>query len=291
MSCSVSGQNVTITDSLDYTADSSAILDVKSSNKGFLPPRLTTVQRNGIYLPAAGLLVFDVDAGSYYYYSGTEWLNLSDYNNLSNKPAIPTESNIKSYIANDVDSAYIPMSLKNMLGKSNIYSNDTKTGIGTENSTEKLSVSGNVIADDYYYNNHQARCLRIAGGTGCYEKQMNLSYNNTFYAQLSNGSTSSAVFYNLDLPDSATITGIQVYLWVGAGTTTCGIFYGNDNYGTEIVSVSKAANYNWAWTSLATCSHIVDKNNYAYGINCYNYTPGDNPIGSIKVFYTVNKTE
>lgn len=40
------------------TPDSSAILDLKSANKGFLPPRMTFEQRNAIQNPVEGLIVF-----------------------------------------------------------------------------------------------------------------------------------------------------------------------------------------------------------------------------------------
>jgi hypothetical protein len=39
--------------------NASAILDVTSTTKGFLPPRMTTVQKNAIATPAAGLMVYD----------------------------------------------------------------------------------------------------------------------------------------------------------------------------------------------------------------------------------------
>jgi hypothetical protein len=41
--------------------DGSAILDVKSTAKGMLIPRVTTIQRNAISTPATGLIVFDTD--------------------------------------------------------------------------------------------------------------------------------------------------------------------------------------------------------------------------------------
>lgn len=50
-------------------ADASAMLDVASTSKGFLPPRMTTIQRTGIPSPANGLLVFDIDTKTYWYYS------------------------------------------------------------------------------------------------------------------------------------------------------------------------------------------------------------------------------
>ncbi|MEZ4965144.1 MAG: hypothetical protein R2791_07875 [Saprospiraceae bacterium] len=47
--------------------DPSAMLDVKSSDKGMLVPRMTTAQREAIANPATGLLVFDTDTESFWY--------------------------------------------------------------------------------------------------------------------------------------------------------------------------------------------------------------------------------
>lgn len=58
------------------TADASAILDVKSTGKGMLIPRLTTVQRTAISTPATGLLVFDTDTNAFWFYNGTAWTKL-----------------------------------------------------------------------------------------------------------------------------------------------------------------------------------------------------------------------
>lgn len=41
--------------------DPSAMLDVNSTTKGFLPPRMTTAQRTAIASPAAGLTIFNTD--------------------------------------------------------------------------------------------------------------------------------------------------------------------------------------------------------------------------------------
>jgi hypothetical protein len=56
-------------------ADSSAMLDVKSTTKGLLIPRLTILQRKAIILPATGLMLFQTDgtAPGFYYYNGNAW--------------------------------------------------------------------------------------------------------------------------------------------------------------------------------------------------------------------------
>ncbi len=56
------------------TADSSAMLDVSSTTKGMLLPRLTTVQRTTMSNPAKGLLVCDTTIGAFYFNSGTSTL-------------------------------------------------------------------------------------------------------------------------------------------------------------------------------------------------------------------------
>ena len=55
----------------------SAMLDVSATNKGMLVPRMTAAQRIAIASPATGLLVFDTDNTSFWFYNGTVWTNLS----------------------------------------------------------------------------------------------------------------------------------------------------------------------------------------------------------------------
>lgn len=58
-----------------YTAnpDPSSILEVKSTSKGFLPPRMTEAQRNTIISPATGLFIFNLDSNCFQYFNGTNW--------------------------------------------------------------------------------------------------------------------------------------------------------------------------------------------------------------------------
>jgi len=56
--------------------DATAILDIKSSNKGFLPPRMTLEERNAIATPAEGLLVFNTTTGCIDYFLGGSWKSL-----------------------------------------------------------------------------------------------------------------------------------------------------------------------------------------------------------------------
>lgn len=58
--------------------DQSAILDLNSSTKGLLMPRLSLQQRSAIQNPANGLIVYQTDMLSgFYFYDGKEWKPLS----------------------------------------------------------------------------------------------------------------------------------------------------------------------------------------------------------------------
>ncbi len=59
--------------------DTSAVLDIQSTSSGLLIPRMTTAQRNAIFSPANGLLVYDTNTNSFWFYNGS-WNNLITVN-------------------------------------------------------------------------------------------------------------------------------------------------------------------------------------------------------------------
>src|SRR3989304_7212176 len=65
--------------------DSSAVLDVVSTNKGILIPRMDSASRAGIANPATGLLVYDNTANKFYYYTGAAWTIVGDANSMWSK--------------------------------------------------------------------------------------------------------------------------------------------------------------------------------------------------------------
>ena len=59
------------------TPHASAQLDISSTNKGILVPRMTMAQRNAINAPAKGLMVFVNDDSSFYYFAGASWQKMT----------------------------------------------------------------------------------------------------------------------------------------------------------------------------------------------------------------------
>lgn len=95
-------------------ADASAMLEVKSSNKGLLIPRLTTMQRNTLAtIAVAGLMVYDTNLSRFFFFNGTTWEDGSVGN-------LWTRSGSNTYLTNSSD----------------------KVGIGTTTPTRNIDIWG-----------------------------------------------------------------------------------------------------------------------------------------------------
>jgi hypothetical protein len=56
--------------------NASALVAMESTTTGFLPPRMTTTQKNAIATPATGLQVYDTTLNRPCFYDGTTWITL-----------------------------------------------------------------------------------------------------------------------------------------------------------------------------------------------------------------------
>ncbi len=96
------------------TPDHSSLLELKSTTKGFLPPRMTKKQRDAIANPATGLLIYQKNnKPGFYFYDGNQWTAVS--------AAASSGSNW----------------LKN---GTSLYYNSGNVGIGTSTPTARLQV-------------------------------------------------------------------------------------------------------------------------------------------------------
>jgi chitodextrinase len=72
------------------TPDASSALDITSTTRGFLMPRMTNEERTAISNPAEGLMVYitDFNGGSFMFYNGTIWTTLAFGSSPPNAPII-----------------------------------------------------------------------------------------------------------------------------------------------------------------------------------------------------------
>ena len=71
------GTSQVIINSTSGSLSTSAQLQIDSTTRGFLPPRMTNAQMNGISTPANGLIVYDTDNNSLCVWDGIQWFPLN----------------------------------------------------------------------------------------------------------------------------------------------------------------------------------------------------------------------
>jgi len=94
------------------TPEASAQLDVSSTSKGFLPPRLTGSQRNSIVSPVAGLMIYCTDCGpggQIQFFNGTSWVNMINGTSVL-PPAQNLGADIDGEAANDQSGISVSLS-------------------------------------------------------------------------------------------------------------------------------------------------------------------------------------
>ncbi|MCX6320105.1 MAG: hypothetical protein NTW29_22690 [Bacteroidetes bacterium] len=100
-------------------ANSSAILDMTSTTKGVLIPRMTSLQRTSINTPATGLLVYDTNLSVFMFFNGNNWTNING-------------NGVSDWNVNGID----------------IFNNNTgNVGIGTNVPAARLAVDSSIMVD------------------------------------------------------------------------------------------------------------------------------------------------
>ncbi|MBL0144780.1 MAG: tail fiber domain-containing protein [Chitinophagaceae bacterium] len=123
-------------------ANSSAMLDVKSTTKGLLIPRMSKVQRTAIASPSNGLLVYQnaPDSTGFYYYDGAiwQWLNTANQNNENWKINGNSGTNPTNHFIGTNDSTDLAFGVNNF--ERMRLSTEGELGIGENNPKYALDV-------------------------------------------------------------------------------------------------------------------------------------------------------
>ena len=117
--------------------DPSSVLDLTSSDKGLLIPRMTSAQRTAIASPASSLLVFDTTVNLYFYYFNGSWQPLN--------PWLPSSSNIYYNSGNVGVGTTSPRGKLDIDGPGDIYLSDDPF-VGT---AQTLFIPGHIFMSPY----------------------------------------------------------------------------------------------------------------------------------------------
>jgi len=125
--------------------DNSAMLDLKSTQMGFLPPRMTTAQRNAIVSPAEGLVIYNTENKEVELFNGTIWTSNSGEFLCNSSQVADEDGNIYNTF---------------LIGNQCWMKENLRTGVMVQGSTVQTD---NDIIEKYCYNNQADSCTKYGG--------------------------------------------------------------------------------------------------------------------------------
>ena len=104
-----------------------AMLDISSTTKGLLIPRMTSIQRNALVI-SDGLTVYDTDTKSYWYVKGAVWAEMVGTGGGSSGPWAIAGNNISNTNTDNVGIGITNPLAKLHVAGTEIISNDLNVG-------------------------------------------------------------------------------------------------------------------------------------------------------------------
>lgn len=269
--------------------DASAILDIKSTNKGMLVPRMTSSQRTMIINAAIGLLVFDTDTESFWFKDSTGWMELVNGNattlaDADNDTKIQTEENADEDVIRFDIAGEEGMVLKraNPANKTQLsFPNnlgDIFIGEGVGQSLEENSASTAVGYKSFRLNEFGS--LNAAFGALALEKNVNGSWNTalgTEALRASKGDKNTGVGSESLHENTTGSNNVGVGYNVGNGNQE-----GNNNVLVGNAAGGKSATHNKS--NNVMIGHESGLNTIGSGNLFLGYNAGKNETGSNKLY-------
>jgi len=232
----VFAQNAKIVDSPNGTVISNAggtdipysasILDIRSTNKGFLLPRMSTSNRDAIGAPQAGLLVYNTSTNQFNYHNGSSWQAASFGNQWGVNGSILHHTGQVGIGTSTMKNTNTFLTVRGNLGGTNLEGMYIDASSNTGKAFYGYSVNDSSRAYHYYDGNTSKWNLSVSGSD-------RITVNNLGYVGINN----TAPVYRLQVNGSfrANSGYIGGYLSVDDNV---------DIGGTATVNVGKGVAYN-----------------------------------------------
>lgn len=142
------GQGISINSGA--VANTSSLLDMTSTSKGLLVPRMTSLQRTSIGTPAKGLMVFDNTTSTFWFHNGTAWAEMTGGGGGSGPWALngsgeAFNTNTGNVGINNPDPSY-RLDVTGTIHATGDLLTNAYVGIGTTTPTYKLTVQDGSVA-------------------------------------------------------------------------------------------------------------------------------------------------
>jgi len=265
------------------TPDASSMIDISSTNKGMLAPRMTTAQRVAIASPANGLLVYDTTENAFYFYKSSAWTKI-DSNVRNNYKLIKSSADLSAELAAGGGTRYL-------LSSNTLYEINGTITLAQPIELNNAYLIGLDTNDDVLV---KIGGNMFTGSTGGSIKNLTLTAPGGTIFNLSGAATENLIFRDSVVANSASVGSISglglVFLSVVqySGNTT-GITYTNignlllSNLGWLPTNSGTYETYNGTFTFIQKQGGFMVINGAAVGINV-----SSNPVVSTAVLTGVS---
>ncbi|MCB9169374.1 MAG: hypothetical protein H6597_08350 [Flavobacteriales bacterium] len=264
--------------------NTSALLDVDATGlaannkKGLLIPRMTSAERTSIPAPATGLLVYDTTTNTFWYFDGTQWVQLG---NASNDWTILGNGNTNAATnflgtTNNVD---LVISTANM-PRMRVMGATGRVGIGTAAPSTILEASSGV-ADAIY-----GHSTNVGGYLG---RETNITFGNPVQTLLGAGvyANNPAAGYTsiyAQSTGSATVAASITYsnVWIGQYTyvdNASSAFNSSASYNQLNVTNSALGGFQMALRGYMNRGNTAGNPGYSIGTQGLAYSANQDAIG------------
>lgn len=224
------------------TPDASSMLDVVSTSKGMLTPRMTTAQKLAITSPANGLIVYDTDLKAFYFYdtASLAWVKIS-----SNSDARLKYKLIKS---TDVLATVLAAELaagggtKYLLDSGTLYEINGTINLNLPIELNNAYISGQDSGEDKLI---RASGDLFTGTTGGSVRTLTLSATSGNVFNIDGGGTASIIFRDSIVTSSSVVGSIRNFALVFVSIVQ---YIGNTN-GVTYENVANLLLSNTGWFS------------------------------------------
>ncbi|MEL0645216.1 cell wall anchor protein [Olleya sp. Ti.3.14] len=176
--------------------DASAMLEVNSTEKGMLAPRMTSAQRIAISNPAEGLLVFDTDINVFYFYDGNVWTALKAEIKRSNYKLVKDISDLADELVSGGGSKYV-------LNENYLYEINGNINFDFPVDLNGAYLSGRDTGEDALVNNSGATFF--SGSKGGHFKDIVIRGNNQQVFNISGSGTENLIAYSLVIVGASSV--------------------------------------------------------------------------------------
>jgi hypothetical protein len=230
----------------------SAVLDIQSADKGLLIPRMSLDQRNGINSPANGLMIYQTNENSgFYFFNGSTWKSFS-------------QNEAKSVATLDINGWALN---GNVVGTASKAQATEASFIGTPNN---VSINFRIGSDRAGTISRQKQLVAL--GYKAAEANINAAFSGGYGGLANTAIGFEALKTNTSLGDYNVAVGYFALQLNQVGTDNTGV-------GRAALQKNTQGSSNMALGSLALNSNIIGNYNIGIGRQALFSTTGNNNVG------------